>query len=143
MRLYVRRIEAVEHRMQIVEKGAVTIIDDAFNSNPAGCRAALHTLKSMDGLRILVTPGMVELGAKEDELNFDFGKTAAFCCDDIVLVGEKQTAAIARGVREAGFDEKHLHIFETFKEAMSFVYGGIRTEKKKLVLLENDLPDNY
>lgn len=142
MRVYVRRIEAVEHRMQIVEKGAVTIIDDAFNSNPAGCRAALLTLKEMDGMRILVTPGMVELGAKEDELNEAFGETAAACCDEIVLVGEKQTAAIARGVKKAGFDEKHLHVFESFKDSMAFVYG-IRTERKKLVLLENDLPDNY
>lgn len=142
MRVYVRRIEAVEHRMQIVEKGAVTIIDDAFNSNPAGCRAALRTLKEMDGLRILVTPGMVELGEREDELNEDFGRTAAACCDEIVLIGEKQTAAIAEGVRKAGFDEKHLHIFESFKDGMAFVYG-IRTERKKLVLLENDLPDNY
>ncbi len=142
MCLYVRRIEAVEHRMQIIDKGAVTIIDDAFNSNPAGCRAALHTLKSMDGLRVLVTPGMVELGAKEDELNEDFGKTAADCCDEIVLIGEKQTAAIARGVINAGFDEKHLHVFDSFKDGMAFVYG-IRTERKKLVLLENDLPDNY
>ena len=142
MRLYVRRIEAVEHRMQIIDKGAVTIIDDAFNSNPAGCRAALHTLKSMDGLRILVTPGMVELGAKEDELNEDFGKTAADCCDEIVLIGKKQTAAIARGIIKAGFDEKHLHVFDSFKDGMAFVYG-IRTERKKLVLLENDLPDNY
>lgn len=142
MRLYVRRIEAVEHRMQIVEKGAVTIIDDAFNSNPAGCRAALHTLKGMDGMRILVTPGMVELGAKEDELNEDFGKSAASCCDEIVLVGEKQTAAIARGIKKAGFDGKNVHVFESFKDAMAYVYA-IRTEQKKLVLLENDLPDNY
>ena len=142
MRMYVRRIEAVEHRMQIVDKGNVTIIDDAFNSNPAGCRAALETLSVMDGERILVTPGMVELGEKENELNEQFVETAAKCCDEIVLIGEKQTEYIKKGVLSQKFDEKHLHVFESFKEGMAYVYA-IRTDKKKIVLLENDLPDNY
>ncbi|MBQ6117934.1 MAG: UDP-N-acetylmuramoyl-tripeptide--D-alanyl-D-alanine ligase [Clostridia bacterium] len=142
MKLYVRRIEAVPHRMQIVNKGEVTIIDDAFNSNPAGCRAALSTLKQMDGDRILVTPGMVELGGREDELNAEFGAYAADCCDRIVLVGEKQTAAIKRGALGAGFPEERLHTFEQFKDAMAFVYAQ-KTNRKEIVLLENDLPDNY
>ena len=142
MKRYVRRIEAVPHRMQIVNKGEVTIIDDAFNSNPAGCRAALTTLKQMDGDRILVTPGMVELGGREDELNAEFGAYAAECCDRIVLVGEKQTAAIRKGALGAGFPEANLHVFEQFKDAMAYVYGS-KTEKKEIVLLENDLPDNY
>lgn len=142
MRLYVRRIEAVPHRMQIVEKGSVTIIDDAFNSNPAGCRAALGTLSEMDGERILVTPGMVELGEKEDELNEEFGREAAFACDRIVLVGVKQTEAIRKGALSAKFPEEKLRVFEDFKDAMAYVYS-LSADKKKIVLLENDLPDNY
>ena len=142
MRLYVRRIEAVPHRMQLVEKGNCTIIDDAFNSNPAGCRAALDTLSKIDGLRILVTPGMVELGGKEEELNCEFGREAAACCDKIFLIGAKQTQPIAKGVREAGFPEKDLYVFEDFGEAMKKIYS-IGSEKRKIILLENDLPDNY
>lgn len=142
MRLYVRRIEAVAHRMQLIEKGGVTIIDDAFNSNPAGCKAALETLSGMEGERILVTPGMVELGEKEAELNEAFGRQAAAACDDIVLVGAKQTEPIKQGALGAGFGESNLHVFEDFKDAMAFVYS-LKTEKKKIVLLENDLPDNY
>ena len=142
MKLYVRRIEAVPHRMQLVEKGSVTVIDDAFNSNPAGCRAALNTLSSMNGERILVTPGMVELGEKEFELNEEFGREASAACDYIVLIGAKQTEAIKKGVLEAGFPENRLLVFEEFSEAMKKVYS-LSTEKKKIVLLENDLPDNY
>lgn len=137
----VRRIESVPHRMQLIDKGSLTIIDDAFNSNPAGCKAALETLAMMDGERILVTPGMVELGEKEYALNKEFGKQAAAACDRVVLVGEKQTLAIAEGVKEAG-GEKKLHVADTFGDAMGYVYG-LQTEKKKIVLLENDLPDNY
>ncbi len=142
MRLYVRRIEAVPHRMQLIDKGGCTIIDDAFNSNPAGCAAALGTLSKMDGLRVLVTPGMVELGEKEAELNREFGRQAAESCDKIFLIGEKQTAPIAEGVRDKGFPEKDLYIYEDFGEAMKKVYA-IGSEKRKIILLENDLPDNY
>lgn len=142
MKRYVRRIEAVPHRMQIVNKGEVTIIDDAFNSNPAGCRAALTTLSQMDGERILVTPGMVELGKDEEKLNREFGEYAAGCCDKIVLIGEKQTAAIREGVLSKGFKKENLLVFEEFTAAMSSLYA-MKTEKKKIILLENDLPDNY
>ncbi len=142
MRRYVRRIEAVPHRMQIVPRGAVTIIDDAFNSNPAGCRAALNTLKQMDGMRILVTPGMVELGAEECKLNREFGEFAASCCDKIVLIGEKQTLAIKEGIESKGFNKENLFIFEKFTDAMEMLYN-MKTDKKKIILLENDLPDNY
>ena len=141
MPLFVRRIDAVPHRMQIVPKGAVTIIDDAFNSNPAGCRAALSTLRDMDGMRILVTPGMVELGEREDELNRQFGEYAAECCDKIVLVGAKQTLAIKQGIESKGAGEK-ISVYENFNDAIKAVYA-LKTDKKKIVLLENDLPDNY
>ncbi len=142
MKRYVRRIDAVPHRMQIVNKGEVTIIDDAFNSNPAGCRAALSTLKEMDGMRILVTPGMVELGAEEHKLNREFGEYAADCCDMIVLIGKKQTLPIKEGVEARGFNKDRLLVFDEFTEAMKALYA-MKTEKRKIILLENDLPDNY
>ncbi len=137
----VRKIEAVPHRMQLIDKGGMTIIDDAFNSNPAGCRAALDTLARMEGERFLVTPGMVELGEKEFALNKEFGKQAAAACDHVVLVGVRQTLPIQEGVKEAGGEAK-MHVAETFGEAMQYV-RSVFTEKKKIVLLENDLPDNY
>lgn len=142
MKRYVRRIESVSHRMQIVKRGDVTIIDDAFNSNPAGCRAALSTLSQMDGERILVTPGMVELGSEEYKLNREFGEFAAVCCDKIVLIGKKQTEAIREGVESKGFNTDNLLVFEEFTEAMKHLYA-MNTDKKKIILLENDLPDNY
>ncbi len=142
MKRFVRRIDAVPHRMQIVPRGEVTIIDDAFNSNPAGCRAALSTLSQMDGMRILVTPGMVELGAEEYKLNREFGEFAAVCCDKIALIGKKQTEAIKEGIESKGFNKDDLLIFEDFSEAMKHLYA-MNSDKKKIILLENDLPDNY
>ena len=59
------KLEPVEHRLQLIHNpGAYTIIDDAFNSNPRGAEAALNVLKDFSGRRIVITPGMVELGAE-------------------------------------------------------------------------------
>ncbi len=142
MKLPVRRIEPVKHRMQIVEKNGVTIIDDAFNSNPAGCKASLETLGGMDGMKILVTPGMVELGEKEEELNRIFGQQAAAVCDFVVLVGEKQTRPILQGLKDKNYPDNKIFVTDVFLDGMQKVYG-ISSDKKKIVLLENDLPDNY
>ena len=67
LRIPVRRLQSVPHRMEMKKHGNVTIIDDAFNSNPIGSKAAVETLAMFDGMRILLTPGMVELGAEEAE----------------------------------------------------------------------------
>ena len=73
LRVPVRRIQPVAHRLQMIERGAVTIIDDAYNSNPVGSKAAVETLAMFDGVRILITPGMVELGKEEEQYNYKFG----------------------------------------------------------------------
>lgn len=142
LKVPVRRIQPVAHRMQLLERGNYTIIDDAFNSNPVGSRAAVETLKQFEGVRILITPGMVELGEKEEEYNYKFGTYAADCCDYILLVGEKHTAPIHKGVLESGFSQERCRVFEKLEDALSFAYS-IKAEGHKFILLENDLPDNY
>ncbi len=141
--LPVKRIAAVPHRLQLLEKGnGVTFIDDAYNSNPSGCRAALAVLGLFDACRILVTPGMVELGAKQEELNYEFGQEASKACDYIVLVGKKQTEPIYNGIKDSGYDMSKVYVADSLNDALAKV-NAYTTDKKKIVLLENDLPDNY
>ncbi|MBR6996710.1 MAG: UDP-N-acetylmuramoyl-tripeptide--D-alanyl-D-alanine ligase [Ruminococcus sp.] len=141
--LPVKRIAAVPHRLQLLDKGGnMTFIDDAYNSNPSGCRAALNVLGLFDACRILVTPGMVELGAKQEELNFEFGQEAAKACDHIVLVGKAQTVPIYNGIKDAGYDMDNVFVADSLGEALDHV-RAYQADKKKIVLLENDLPDNY
>mgnify|MGYP000827253550 CR=1 FL=1 len=66
----VRALKCVPHRMELIDRGPILIIDDAFNSNPAGAKAALETVALFgDAMKIIVTPGMIELGEKEAECN--------------------------------------------------------------------------
>ena len=143
LRMAVRRIQPVPHRLELVRHGAVSILDDAYNSNPNGAKVALETLALFENsVKILVTPGMVELGAKEDEYNEEFGRQAAGVCDYIILVGEKQTHAIKKGALGAGFAEDKLFVKNNLTEATQLMYE-LEAGREKVILLENDLPDNY
>lgn len=141
--LPVKRIASVPHRLQLLDKGnGITFIDDAYNSNPSGCRAALNVLGLFDACRILVTPGMVELGVKQEELNYEFGQEASKACDYIVLVGKNQTVPIYNGIKDSGYNMEQVYVADNLNDALAKVQA-YQTDKKKIVLLENDLPDNY
>lgn len=141
--LPVKRIAAVPHRLQLLDTGGnLCYIDDAYNSNPNGCRAALNVLSLFDACKILVTPGMVELGDKQNELNYEFGREAAKVCDYIVLVGKTQTEPIYKGIIDSGYPAEKVFAAEGLTEALGKV-KEYNSSRKKIVLLENDLPDNY
>ena len=137
----ISRITPVEHRLQLIPSAGVTIIDDAFNSNPKGAQAALRVLREFEGRRIIITPGMVELGDGEDAFNHEFGLMMADCVDVAILVGKKHTSPIARGLKEAGFPQDNLYVVATLDEATAILrqigHPG------DVALFENDLPDNY
>ncbi len=136
-------LESVPHRLELVGGGACTIIDDAYNSNPAGAKAALGALSAFDAAKIIVTPGMVELGARQEELNRELGAEAAGVCDYIFLVGKKQAEPIRAGAKAAGFAEGKIKVFDTVTEAIAAAKAVDTKGRPRVILLENDLPDNY
>ena len=139
----VKALESVPHRLQLIKGNQALIIDDAYNSNPSGAKAALDTLSAFDGFKILVTPGMIELGAKQDECNYTFGTQAAAICDYVVLVGERQTKSIYNGLTDAKYDPNKIIVAPNLQEALKSVENIKTGGLQKIVLLENDLPDNY
>jgi UDP-N-acetylmuramoyl-tripeptide--D-alanyl-D-alanine ligase len=137
------RLQPVPHRLE-VHTGAdgVTIIDDAYNSNPVGAAGALAALAEFKtGRKILITPGMVELGVEQDARNEEFGAAAARVADYIILVGRNQTAAIRRGLITAGFAEDRAISVKNLNDGLEAMRGIVRAGD--VVLLENDLPDLY
>lgn len=138
----VARLQPVEHRLQLLPpRGGMTVIDDAFNSNPRGTEAALRVLAGFEGRRIVVTPGMVELGDKEAEYNRAFGRQMAGAADVAILVGPRHTEPIRQGLREAGFPEESIHTVASLAEAAALLQQMGRPGD--VTLFENDLPDNY
>lgn len=138
----VSRAEPVQHRLQLSRKGDITVIDDAFNSNPVGARNAVEVLGAfVSGRRVIVTPGMVELGERQWEENRRLGEYIAQHVDLAVLVGEKQTAPIVEGLRARDFPESQTRVFASFFDAQNFLQQFLQAGD--VVLYENDLPDQY
>ena len=139
----VERIEQVEHRLSIRRTpSGMTIIDDAFNSNPVGSAMALDVLAAMTpGKRILITPGMIELGERQYELNEALGKKAAGCCDIAIVVGHYNRDAIVSGLEKGGMAADAVRVAASFAEAqamLSKIAGA-----GDAILYENDLPDTF
>lgn len=136
-------IRPVPHRLELKQNpnGSI-IIDDAYNSNIKGAKMALDVLKSFEHKkRILITPGIVELGDKQSEINQELGRKAADSCDFIILVGAAQAVPIYNGIKEKHYPESNVFIAKNLQEALSKM-NEILT-RDSVVLLENDLPDNY
>lgn len=133
----------VEHRLQLLlNPGGYHVIDDAFNANPAGAQAALEVLASMPtGKKILVTPGMVELGPREYQLNFEFAQAAAAVCDVIILVGREHSKPLQDGLAAANYPQAAYFVANDLNDARLYL-GGI-VSPGDTVLFENDLPDTY
>ena len=137
----VKRINQVEHRLEVKKINGYTFIDDAFNSNPVGSKMALDVLQMMDKQRVIVTPGMIDLGEKEDEINKGFGAYMKDKADKVILVGEKQTRKILEGLLESGFAPEDIIVKDNVREAFDYIYANFTT--KDTILLENDLPDAF
>ena len=138
----IEKLQPVEHRLQLLDyPGRYTVIDDAFNSNIVGAEQAFRTLKDFPGRRIVITPGMVELGSREEEMNTQFGRLMAGNCDLVILIGKKRSEAIRKGLTEEGFDPDRILVLNSLEEAEQWIAGN--ASSNDVILFENDLPDHY
>lgn len=139
----IKHIQSVEHRLNLIPGTEYNLIDDSYNSNPIGATNALKVLKEMDGLRILITPGMVELGEKQYEYNYNFGILASKCADYIILVNKEQTLPIQNALISENYSNEKMLIVDSFNIAIQKAKEIETSGKPKYILIENDLPDNY
>lgn len=143
MALAASRIEPVEHRLELKKQGQLYIIDDAFNSNPVGARNAVEILSQFQtGRRIIITPGMIELGELEDQKNYEFGEAIGKAdLDLVVLVGAQQTKAVREGIASSGFPDEKIKVAASLFKANELVREFAKAGD--VILYENDLPDTF
>ena len=135
-------LKPMAHRMELVNNNnGLTIIDNSYNSSVESSKASLKTISMFNGNKIIITPGIVEMGAKEYEVNVDFGKNIAEVCSKVIIVNKVNLDAIKQGLLEAGFDEENIYEAENLKLASQMLPK--LTNSGDVVLFENDLPDNY
>jgi UDP-N-acetylmuramoyl-tripeptide--D-alanyl-D-alanine ligase len=132
----------IAHRLEVKhERGGTIVIDDAYNSNPVGFASALallDCLRPKGGRRILVTPGMAELGSEHAAEHERIGRLAAEHVDVLLAVAPHRVAPLV-GAFFAAAPSREIVSCPTFAEARQWLdrhLGG-----GDVVLIENDLPD--
>ncbi len=142
IRIAIASLKPTEHRLELKNFNGGLLIDDAYNANPEGSVEAIRVLSTFEGMKkTVITPGLIELGEREYECNKTLGLEAAKVCDIIILVGQNRSKPLREGVLSTDFNPDNLYVVSSFQEAMN-VYLPL-SGKNSVVLLENDLPDNY
>lgn len=138
----IKQLKPMSHRMEVIKSNGLTIIDNAYNSSVESSQSALNMLSLFNsGKKIVVTPGIIEMGEKEAQVNKNFGANMAKIANRVIIVNKVNQEAIREGLIEGGFDEKNIFLSETLKDAQTILQKI--SSNGDVVLFENDLPDNY
>jgi UDP-N-acetylmuramoyl-tripeptide--D-alanyl-D-alanine ligase len=134
-------IKPFEHRMEPRRLHGAWVIDDTYNGNSDGVKVGLALLKDTKAKRrIYVTPGLVEQGAKTEEVHNMIGKLTATSADVVVLMENSVTDFIVKGLDDAHFKGELILVsdpLEFYTNMEQFVAAG------DVVLMQNDWTDNY
>ncbi|MDE7348801.1 MAG: UDP-N-acetylmuramoyl-tripeptide--D-alanyl-D-alanine ligase [Clostridia bacterium] len=137
----IAQITPVEHRLQTIElPTGITIIDDSYNSNEEGAKLAIETLNMFKGRKIVATQGIVEMGSEQQRVNFGLGECIAKVADLAILIGVNRED-IRLGMISENFCDKNIYLVEHLDNAKELFSAMLM--KGDVLLLQNDLPDNY
>ena len=141
----IARLQPVEHRLSMKVANGITVLDDAYNSNPQGAKMALEVLKNFtvgeDNKRIVITPGFVEMGTRQAVANKELGVTIAKSCDYAIVVNATNREAIKLGIDEGGLATDRYYLADSLNQAHAHLAQILKAGD--VVLYENDLPDNF
>ena len=138
----INRISTVEHRLELIPNHKkIILIDDSYNSNEDGIGAAMEVLDTFKGRKIVLTPGLVELGIVENVVNLEFGRTLAKHADLVIIIGKHNAKMLIDGLVEGGMDRANIKFAKNLNKGNELLNSII--QEGDVVLFENDLPDNY
>lgn len=139
----ISKVAPVEHRLQLINaENDVIILDDTYNASIEGSQRALEVLSMFDDRRkIVITPGLVELGTMERLENYNFGARISKVADIVIIVNKSNYLSIRQGLLDNGFDETKIYEAENLYATNDIMKDILMP--KDVILWENDLPDNY
>jgi UDP-N-acetylmuramoyl-tripeptide--D-alanyl-D-alanine ligase len=130
----IENIKNTEHRFEPIYLENTLVIDDSYNSNFYSFNKAIDSVSQIDKYRILITPGLIELGDDYYKLNFEIAKRCLRVFDKILLVGDNFV------FKEIEKSTNKIETFSSFKDAYN---NALKYEFDKVILIENDLPDIF
>ena len=135
----IKKLKPFANRLVLLRDKNSTVVDNTYNSNPAGFAETINTAKLVAGKKVLVTPGLVELGAKSSQFHEELGKSARGVFDEVILVGKnKRTLAFQNGLGK----NAHVEFIKDTREEYANKINELK-ENFNWVFLENDVTENY
>lgn len=134
----IKELNQVPHRLELI-KTHINILDDTYNCSLASAEEALKVLNSIDGKKMVATPGIIEAGKQESSINFKLGTLCSFC-DYVVIIGNQNKTAIYNGLKHMNYPDKKICLAKNLDEAKQYFH--LLSFNDNLLLL-NDLPDEY
>ncbi len=131
-------IQPAANRLNVVTSPAgIVVVDDTFNANPASAIAALNTLAALPvtGRRVVITPGLVELGRDQYGENLRLAQLVDAVPAELVAIGRTNIVALS-----AGYSHRPQR-FDTRDDAVKWIRNTLVPGDGVLFL--NDLPDHY
>lgn len=143
IKLGISRIKPISHRLELTNaENGVIILDDSYNASTVGARCALEVLASITAKnKIVMTPGIVEQGKNQFEVNKTLGKEISKVATKVFVMNEVNKKAISEGLIEAGFNKENIFYATTITEGEQLIKQHVK--KGDVLLIENDLPDNF
>lgn len=138
----ISKVIPTAHRLSLMPStNALVIIDDAYNGSVEGYKSALNVLSKFKENKVIITPGLVELGREQFNCNFEFGRAMAKVADYVIITGIVNYDAISTGLEFCDFPANKIIRAGSLNQAVSMLASI--TNPGDVVLFENDLPDNY
>lgn len=138
----IREVYPAPHRLNPSERNGILFIDDAYNGNPAGAKEAIDVLdRFVNRRKIYVTPGLVEMGERTQDVHINIGRDLAKTADIVVLIENEATRIIKKTLREEGFPQENIYMFASGPAAHEGVRGMLRSGD--VILFQNDAAENY
>ena len=134
----------VENRLCLkddVEGSNFRFLDDSFNSNTEGFVSAVNVLKRLNGIKCIITPGVVDGGSYSGYINEKL-VVSLNGLDDIVLVNNKEVKKLKMLLNKRNISYKCV---DSYSEGVKYLKNKYSSFNDVFVnvLIENDLPDNY
>lgn len=138
----VKTLKSVPHRLELIRNATANlyIIDDSYNGNAQGFKSGLKVLSRAPGRKLVLTPGLVELGDQSEIIHTQIGEWyAELPVDQLLLIANKYTNFIVNGLNKHNFT--NYKIYPDTKTAHSDL-GNI-LKSGDTIIFQNDWPDNY
>lgn len=132
----IKKLNYIPHRLELI-KSNINILDDSYNCSLASAKEALNVLQYCPNKKVVATPGIIEGGDCQFDINYELGEMLA-CADEVIVIGNTNKNALTRGMENKKF--KKYKCVKTLDDA-KIEFNKLK--KNDTLLLLNDLPDDY